>query len=191
VDFEAGFGNIGLSVNNLGQVVGASTLAGNETTHGFLWSRGTGMRDLGTLAGDVQSFAAALNEQAQVVGGSFDPEGKPRGYLWERGQMTDFNDLVGSDSPLYVLLNFSINDRGEVAGFGATDDGEIHAFVARPVHGALAGDAMSGTRSAPESITSRILAAKSRTANVMFKVKNGPVSQKPAGAPKPVKNQEK
>jgi len=138
VDFAGGVGNVGLSINNLGQVVGGSTIKGNETTHGFLWNRATGMRDLGTLPGDRQSFAAAINDLGQVVGVSFGENG-PRGYLWENGTMSDLNDLVGPDSPLYVLFAFSTNNRGEVAGFGATETGDVHAFIARPVGGPVMG----------------------------------------------------
>jgi len=131
VDPASGLGNVGLSVNNLGQVVGASVVKGNETTHGFLWSRDAGMRDLGTLAGDGKSFAGGINALGQVVGTSFGKQG-PRGYLWERGRMSDFNELVGEDAPLFVLFASAINDRGEVVGFGATEGGDIHGFVARP-----------------------------------------------------------
>ena len=133
---------VALSVNNLGQAVGASTIKGNETTHGFLWSRGTGMRDLGTLPGDRKSFAACINDRAQVVGISFGKNGPP-GYLWDNG--SDFNDLVGPDSPLYVLFTFAINNRGEVVGFGATESGDVHAFVARPAGGPLMGSRARST----------------------------------------------
>jgi probable HAF family extracellular repeat protein len=138
VDFEAGIGNNGLSINNLGQVVGVSSIKGNESFHGFLWKRGTGMRDLGTLPGDGSSVASSINDRGQVVGISFGNNG-PRGYLWDNGTMTDFNDLVGSDSPLYVLFTFGINNHGEVVGFGATESGDVHAFLARPASGPLKG----------------------------------------------------
>jgi probable HAF family extracellular repeat protein len=138
VDFKAGVGNNALSINNLGQVVGLSALKGNETNHGFLWNRGTGMRDLGTLPGDANSVGSCINDRGQVVGISFGENG-PRGYLWDNGVMTDFNDLVGPDSPLYVLFTTGINNSGEVVGFGVTDAGETHAFAARPVGGPLMG----------------------------------------------------
>ena len=40
-------GNIALDINNQGQVVGNSDLPGDTTFHAFLWTRKTGMQDLG------------------------------------------------------------------------------------------------------------------------------------------------
>ena len=132
VDVESAIGNSGNSVNNRGQVVGASAMPGNKTAHAFLWTPEIGMRDLGTLDGDDKSVGAGISEHEEIVGVSFDDEGNPRGYLWRHGEMTDFNDLIPADSPLYVLWTTAINERGEVVGFGATSTGDVHAFLAKP-----------------------------------------------------------
>jgi hypothetical protein len=58
--------------------------------------------------------------------------GNPRAFLWENGVITDLNTLVPANSPLYLLTGFSSNSRGEIAGFGVTTDGEIHAYLASP-----------------------------------------------------------
>jgi probable HAF family extracellular repeat protein len=140
---ELATGNMALGVNNGGEVVGASVLAGNTTTHAFIWTRETGMRDLGTLPGDANSAALAINNRGQVVGisygphGPFDGSGKP--FLWQNGLMSDLSSLVPADSPLAVVFAGAINSRGEIAGFGATEHGELHAFVLTPT------DAMSST----------------------------------------------
>jgi len=131
-----GRGNIGLGINNHGQVVGTSSLTGNKANHAFLWTKQTGMQDLGVLQGDVNSAATSINDIAQVVGQSYGAGGpmmgNPRAFLWENGVMTDLNTLVSANSPLYLLIGFSINSRGEIAGFGVTNGGEIHAFLASP-----------------------------------------------------------
>jgi hypothetical protein len=45
--------------------------------------------------------------------------------------MSDLNALI-PDSPLYLLAASSINDAGEIAGFGVNSDGDVHAFLATP-----------------------------------------------------------
>jgi probable HAF family extracellular repeat protein len=128
-----GVGNIGLSINNHGQVAGASALTGSTTTHAFLWTRETGMHDLGTLPGDVQSAGTSINDRAEVVGPSVDGSGNLRAFLWKDGRITDLNTLIPADSPLFLLFPSAINSRGEIAGFGATSTGDIHAFLAIPM----------------------------------------------------------
>src|ERR1022692_4844726 len=56
-------GNHACAINNRGQVVGHSELTDNTTFHGFLWTRETGMRDLGTLPGDSMSLALGINDR--------------------------------------------------------------------------------------------------------------------------------
>jgi probable HAF family extracellular repeat protein len=46
--------------------------------------------------------------------------------------MTDLNDLIPSNSPLHLLTAFGINDVGEIVGFGVTNTGDLHAFLATP-----------------------------------------------------------
>ena len=128
--------NMALSLNNHGQVVGASAPPGGTSpfdAHAFLWTRETGMRDLGTLPGDVASFGSAINDDGDVVGGSFDADGNPRAFVWENGVMHSLDDpLIAPDSPLFLLIATAINSRGEIVGFGVTGAGEVHGFLATP-----------------------------------------------------------
>jgi probable HAF family extracellular repeat protein len=146
-----GVGNVAFVINNLGQVAGVSALPESKsagcpgvplnpacfTFHPFLWTRETGMRDLGVLPGDLVGAGLGMNNVGEVVGPSFTAPGvatgNPSAFLWRNGVMTDLNTLVPADSPLYLLIAFGINDAGQIAGFGvSTTTGDVHAFLATP-----------------------------------------------------------
>jgi len=136
-------GNIALDVNNQGQVVGNSDLPGDTTFHAFLWTKRTGMQDLGTLSGDVASLSISINDAGLVVGASLDANFNLRAFLWEKGVMTDLNTLIAGNSPLYLLTGCSINSRGEITGLGQTSTGEIHTYLATPTHGVATSESTS------------------------------------------------
>jgi len=139
--------NTATSINDRGEVVGASSLAGDTTVHTFLWSQERGTTDLGTVLGDASSIPAAmhaLNNEGQAVGASCPSpdavsdvvQGLCRAYLWERSEMLDLNALVRADSnqgQLYLFLAFGINDDEEITGWGMTSAGDVHAFLATPI----------------------------------------------------------
>jgi probable HAF family extracellular repeat protein len=150
-------GNIALDINIRGQVVGNSDLPGDTTFHAFLWTRRTGMQDLGTLSGDVASLSISINDGGSVVGASLDANFNPRAFLWEKGLMTDLNTLIAGDSPLYLLTGCSINSRGEITGLGLTSTGEIHTYLATPTHGVATSESTSR-----EVISRRILSDDTR-----------------------------
>ncbi|CAN5486825.1 hypothetical protein BH09PLA1_BH09PLA1_05630 [soil metagenome] len=112
-------------INNAGEVVGYAALP-NGTAHAFLWSQGTGIRDIATLGGD--SSAAAINEQRQIVGHTV-VAGQSRAFRWsEQTGMVDIGTLGG-----IAAEAFAINNRGHVAGYAATAEGNgnlhSHAFL--------------------------------------------------------------
>ena len=150
-------GNIALDINIQGQVVGNSDLPGDTTFHAFLWTRRTGMQDLGTLSGDVASLSISINDGGSVVGASLDANFNPRAFLWEKGLMTDLNTLIAGDSPLYLLTGCSINSRGEITGLGLTSTGEIHTYLATPTHGVATSESTSR-----DGMSRRILSADTR-----------------------------
>ncbi len=82
---DGGFGgNHACALNNYGQVVGHSDLAGDTAFHAYLWTKATGMKDIGTLSGDFASLGLGVNDGGMVVGASLDPNFNSRAFLWER-----------------------------------------------------------------------------------------------------------
>jgi probable HAF family extracellular repeat protein len=124
-------GTIGASwgINQRGEIAGWASTAGDQTDHAFLWRNGK-MMDLGTVAGDQNSYAFSINSKGQVIGLSFGTT--DRGFLWENGgPMVDLNALI-SPSDLYLGSPAYINDRGEINGFGTLSNGDQHAFLMIP-----------------------------------------------------------
>jgi probable HAF family extracellular repeat protein len=125
--------NIAFGINNRGQVVGQSGLPGEGIVfHAFLWTKDDGMRDLGTLPGDVVSWAETINSKDQAVGTSFDANINPHPFLWENGVMTNLNTLIPADSPMFLLEALGNNDLGQIVGYGRLSNGNVQAYVLTP-----------------------------------------------------------
>ena len=121
--FAGGFAPDGaegsLIINESGQVIGLSTLAGDQTYHPVLWDHGT-PTDLGTLGGN-NGTAIWLTETGEVVGEADLPTSPPgcagllcihHGFLWKHGVMTDLGTL-GTDPCSRALM---MNSKGQIVG---------------------------------------------------------------------------
>jgi probable HAF family extracellular repeat protein len=130
---DGGFGgNHACAINNQGQVVGHSDLTGDTTFHAYLWTKETGMRDIGTLPGDFASLANAINDSGQVVGASLDSMFNLRAVAWQNGVPVDMNTLIPANTGLFLLIAGQINSRGQIVGIGVTSTGDVHGFLATP-----------------------------------------------------------
>jgi probable HAF family extracellular repeat protein len=127
-------------LNKNGVVVGASEYPANTWfTHPILWTKRSGLLDLGTLSSlggawsdFIQGQAWGINNNSVVVGESFNldywhalPTGKDHACMWQPNKgITDLGTLGGDQSTA-----FAINDQGTVVGFSnlASDPGLFHA----------------------------------------------------------------
>jgi len=120
----------GVEINNSAQVVGFAYRTGDVAFHAFLWQNGT-MTDLLTLGG-TGSIANGINNSAQVVGIALTPgDVANHAFLWQNGAMADLNSLVDSSSGWILTSAESINDNGEIAGWGV-HNGLTRAFLLTP-----------------------------------------------------------
>ena len=89
------------------------------------------MPSLGTLPGDVFAEGNGINNEGQVVGQSWGPNGC-NGFLWQNRLMINLNALT-ADPSLRAVDPIAINSRGQIVGVALqTSTGEAHAFLAIP-----------------------------------------------------------
>jgi probable HAF family extracellular repeat protein len=120
------------AINNLGQVVGFSSLFDPETTdevfRSFLYSDGV-MIDLGVPG--AGSAAEDINDSGQIVG--WMSGGGQRAYIYEDGVVTDLNTLISAGSGLTLSEARGINNAGQIVGVARDAANRTHAFLLTPI----------------------------------------------------------
>jgi probable HAF family extracellular repeat protein len=118
-------------ISNRGWVAGYSTLQGDQTAHATLWTKETGLQDLGTLGGPSSEVTWPVKDDRGLIAGLSDtsdtdpfnesfcglsPSGIDpyicRAFLWQNGVMTALPTLGG-----YNSVATTVNNRGQVVGW--------------------------------------------------------------------------
>lgn len=128
-------------------------VAGMVGGHGFHWSAGDGLVDIGTLGGPY-SWASAINDHGQVAGISLaaDPT-PPHAFIWTPGRgMTDLGRLGR-----YTYVR-DLSNGGEIVGFSAAPSypalAEV-AYIATADYGILPLPPIAGRQSSATAINDR------------------------------------
>jgi len=99
------------AINASGSAAGSGTLPGTQTIHAFAWD-GSAARDLGTLGGNDNSFASAINARGHIAGSAAVSDTTAHAFLFDGEAMRDLGTLAGCDRSEASALN----DAGTVAG---------------------------------------------------------------------------
>jgi probable HAF family extracellular repeat protein len=119
-------------VNDHGQVVGVSN-GSPSVTHAFLWTKSTGMKDLGTFGVNV-SWAQAINDSVQIVGQAETNHFTADAFLRKNGIKKDLGSLGGASSQANAI-NFDPVTKTftQIAGWSyISDNSAAHAVTWDP-----------------------------------------------------------
>jgi probable HAF family extracellular repeat protein len=90
------------------------------------------MTDLGTLGGFCSS-AYSINNQGQIVGlACITGDTDDHAFIYQNGVMTDLNTLIPANSGWDLQVAQSINDIGQIVGYGTLNGVPVRGFRLDP-----------------------------------------------------------
>ncbi len=109
-----GSGTIANDINDMGEVVGQSTLPGGLEVAAVRWDAAHTATNLGSLPGSTISEALAINNNGTIVGFSEIGSGARLATLWDgRGGILDMHAAIGATGS---SIPWDINDNGVIVG---------------------------------------------------------------------------
>ncbi|MFZ0797350.1 MAG: hypothetical protein WAM98_06145 [Terriglobales bacterium] len=112
-------------LNNRGQAVGISDLAGDQVFHPFYWDRNRGLLDMGTLGGPTGE-ALDISDSGLAVGTADRADGTHHAFVWQDGVMTDVGVVPGD----LCSNGRASNSRGQAIGTSTDCMGNVeHMFL--------------------------------------------------------------
>jgi probable HAF family extracellular repeat protein len=129
--------NTAMALDNAGVVVGFADTTGDQSGvpnfRAFIWTKEEGIKDLGTLPGDILSEALDINDRGQVVGISIGASAT-RAFIWQNGKMTNLQTLMPPGYANLLESAQAINDQGQITGYMANPTtGQQLTFLATPI----------------------------------------------------------
>jgi uncharacterized membrane protein len=109
-------------INNRGEVVGVSNLAGFNSAgqpiqHGFFWDMKVGLKDIGSLGGTL-SYLNSINDCGEAAGAStLAGDHVYHALIWKDGNITDLGVPPGKEGSYALRINAS----GQIVG-GSTPE---------------------------------------------------------------------
>jgi probable HAF family extracellular repeat protein len=121
------------SINNSGVIVGQSdgTSTGGHW-HAVMWDTSHKIHDLGLILGGNYSIAYAVNDSNVAVGYGNLSNNAAHAMIWtSAGGMQDLNSLIPANSGWTLINANSINNLGQITGYGVLN-GHNRAFLLTP-----------------------------------------------------------
>ncbi|MBI4775822.1 MAG: PKD domain-containing protein [Deltaproteobacteria bacterium] len=121
------------NLNDLGNVVGSSTLQGDELLRqGFLWNRSKGMKPIVNIRKDVSSYPMAINNRNEIVGYlSHKTQRGETAFVYINGVTYSLGLAMAEGLRWSIERAVDINDHGQIVGLG-TFKGKKRAFLMTP-----------------------------------------------------------
>jgi probable HAF family extracellular repeat protein len=116
-------------INNLGDIVGRTHFPTVPAWRAFLFHDGVAI-NLGVLDGFVSSEALAINDAGEIIGFSFDDDGRSESFVYANGVMYPLKDALPPGWSAIAVG--AVNSFGEIAGSGVFAGGARHAVLLRP-----------------------------------------------------------
>jgi probable HAF family extracellular repeat protein len=112
----------GWGINNSGTICGYYATT-DYKPHSFVYTPGVGMTDIGSIIGNVDSYAEAINDAGIVAGNYVAADGVCHLYTYSSGSGVS---EIGTFPGFFDIRPIGINNLGQITGYGYSDRSNVH-----------------------------------------------------------------